>query len=398
MARDARLLAGLAAAFAVCLVVPASSAASVGTYGPLIEHWDGTAWTRVPAAGPADDLSAVTAVSATDVWAFGPYNIKSAVAEHWDGFSWQQVPMPVPLGTNEVELEGAAARSATDVWVVGTQAGSGTNDGYRTLIEHWDGIAWKVVPSPNPPRGPAQLGGVAVLSPTNAWAVGWYKGPHALGTLVLHWNGTKWSRVPSPSPAKRGVRPDAALSAVVALSPRNVWAVGGYVRYKNRRHSAATLVLRWNGKHWKREPSANPGGIGHPNELDAVAADPAGRLWAAGSYRNGSGSEQPLTERRRSSKWRSRPAQAAPVAAYECTLESLAAVSANDVWAAGTYLDDARDFLPVSLVEHWDGHSWTIVPTPAEGAPTGFDALHGIAAVSATDIWAVGETGEAGTP
>jgi hypothetical protein len=85
VAGNARLLAGLVAAFAVCVVVPgASSAASAGTYGPLIEHWDGTAWTRVAAAGPADDLSAVAAVSAKDVWAFGTYNINSAVAENWD--------------------------------------------------------------------------------------------------------------------------------------------------------------------------------------------------------------------------------------------------------------------------------------------------------------------------
>lgn len=394
MARDSRLLGWLAAAFAVCLVVAgSSSAAPSGTYGPLIEHWDGTAWTHVPAAGAADSLSAVTAVSATDVWAFGTYNINSAVAEHWDGSSWQQVPMPVPQGTEEVELYRAAARSATDMWVVGTRAGSGTNHGYRTLIEHWDGIAWKVVPSPSPTPGPSQLGGVAVLSPKNAWAVGWYKGPDALQTLVLHWNGTKWKRVRSPNPSDPDARTEDALAAVAALSARNVWAVGSYRHRKGRRHSHVTLVLHWDGKHWKRSPSPNPGGIGHSNGLDDVAADPAGHLWASGSYRNGSGSEQPLVERRRARRWRSVPAQAAPVPAPELALEALAPLAANDVWAAGTYLDDTRDFAPVALVEHWDGHSWSILPTPNGLGPTGFEALHGIAAVSPTDIWAVGEAG-----
>lgn len=394
MAGNARLLSCLAAAFAVCLVVAgSSSAASRGTYGPLIEHWDGTAWTRVPAAGAADELSAVVAVSATDVWAFGMYDIKSAVAEQWDGVSWRQVPMPVPQGTDEVELEGAAARSATDVWVVGTWAGPGTGGGYRTLVEHWDGTAWKVVPSPSPTPGPAQLSGVAALSSKNAWAVGWYKGPHALETFVLHWNGTKWKRVRSPNPSDPGIRPYDPLAAVAALSARNVWAVGTYLHRKNHRHSYVTLVLHWNGKHWKRSPSANPGGVGHTNELVAVAADPAGHLWAAGGYRNGSGSEQPLVERRRTRGWRNVPARAAAVAAPQLALESLAPLAANDVWAAGTYLDDTRDFAPVALVEHWDGHSWSIVPTPHPVEPTGFDALHGIAAVSSTDVWAVGEAG-----
>jgi hypothetical protein len=394
VAGNSRLLGCVAAAFAVCLVVAgASSAASRGTYGPLIEHWDGTAWTRVPAAGPADDLSAIAAVAATDVWAFGTYDIKSAVAEHWDGSSWQQVSMPVPAGTDEVELESAAANSAADVWVVGTRAGSGTHDGYRPLIEHWNGTAWKVVPSPSPPRGPAQLLGVAALSPANAWAVGWYKAPGALETLVLHWNGTKWRRVRSPNPSDPRSRSYDELAAVAALSARNVWAVGTYLHRKNHRHSYVTLVLHWNGKHWKRSPSANPGGVGHANVLNAVAADPGGQLWAAGGYRNGSGSEQPLVERRRLRGWRGVPAQAAPVAAPELALESLAPLAANDVWAAGTYLDDTRDFAPVALVEHWDGHSWTIVPTPGPADPTGFEALHGIAAVSASDVWAVGEAG-----
>jgi hypothetical protein len=298
--------------------------------------------------------------------------------------------MPVPQGTNYVDLYGAAARSATDVWVVGREAG---DSGYRALIEHWDGTAWKVVPSPSPTRGAAELDGIAVLSRTNAWAVGSSKG---VGTLVLHWNGTRWKRVPSPNPGDSGIRPSDYLTAVAAISARNVWAVGSYLHRKNGRRSYVTLVLHWDGKHWKQSPSANPGGIGHANELDAVAADPAGHLWASGAYRNGSGSEQPLVERGRTRAWRSVPAQAAPVAAYECTLESLAPLAANDVWAAGTYLDNSRDYASVALVEHWDGHSWRIVQTPDLVHPNGYAILHGIAAVSATDIWAVGEAGTIG--
>jgi hypothetical protein len=172
-----------------------------------------------------------------------------------------------------------------------------------------------------------------------------------------------------------------------------VWAVGTYLHRKDHRRSYVTLVLHWNGTRWKRSPSPNPGGVGHANELDAVGADPAGHLWAAGAYRNGSGSEQPLVERRRTRAWRNVPARPAPVAAPQLALESLAPLASNDVWAAGTYLDDARDFLPVALVEHWDGHAWRIVPTPHSADPTAYDALHGIAAISATDIWAVGEAG-----
>jgi hypothetical protein len=39
------------------------------------------------------------------------------------------------------------------------------------------------------------------------------------------------------------------------------------------------------------------------------------------------------------------------------------------------------------LIEHWDGSSWTIVPSPQPGLSR---ELYGVVALSATDVWAVG--------
>jgi hypothetical protein len=56
----------------------ADNAWVVGTYGlmvyfPLIEHWNGTAWTQVPSPDPGSDgdLHAVAATSADTAWAVG---------------------------------------------------------------------------------------------------------------------------------------------------------------------------------------------------------------------------------------------------------------------------------------------------------------------------------------
>ena len=59
------------------------------------------------------------------------------------------------------------ATSSTNAWAVGALPG--------TPIEHWNGSAWKVVPSPGG-SSPGQLFGVAATSPTNVWAVGNYFG------------------------------------------------------------------------------------------------------------------------------------------------------------------------------------------------------------------------------
>ena len=55
---------------------------------------------------------------------------------------------------------GVAAISASDVWVVGADEPSNTP---QTLIHHWDGTAWSVVPSPNSATG-GYLAAVAALS------------------------------------------------------------------------------------------------------------------------------------------------------------------------------------------------------------------------------------------
>jgi hypothetical protein len=72
--------------------------------------------------------------------------------------------------------------------------------------------------------GHLQFGGVsavAALSPTNVWAVG--AGPGSSGdipaALIEHWNGTSWSIVSTPS----GPR---SLAGMTALSGGTVIAAG----------------------------------------------------------------------------------------------------------------------------------------------------------------------------
>src|SRR5260221_14068284 len=61
--------------------------------------------------------------------------------------SWTGAPPPSPSTTSNA-LQGVSVISACDAWAVGSDMnGSGTD---QTLIEHWDGSAWNVVPSPDP--------------------------------------------------------------------------------------------------------------------------------------------------------------------------------------------------------------------------------------------------------
>src|SRR5207248_4519001 len=133
-------------------------------------------------------------VSSTDVWAVGRGH--GTMAIHWDGSSWTNVHTPDPASLTS-EFKGVAAASSSDVWAVGDAAQEASR--IRTLIEHWDGSRWAIVPSPNRPGVPNALEGVEVVLSTDVWAVGHSGKATEWSTLGGHWAGSEWSIVPSPT-------------------------------------------------------------------------------------------------------------------------------------------------------------------------------------------------------
>jgi hypothetical protein len=115
--------------------------------------------------------------------------------------------------------------AAKYVWAVGIDI---TSTGrWKTLIERWKGTSWSRVTSPNP-SGNQQLEAVSASSKTDAWAV---------GTIAAHWNGTNWSRVTLPKPA------GTFLTAVTDISPTNAWAAGFYTASSGNQHP---VIEHWN--------------------------------------------------------------------------------------------------------------------------------------------------------
>jgi hypothetical protein len=163
----------------------------------LIEHWDGTAWQIVespnPGVPPTDVVvRGVAATSPTNAWVVGEYGGGpwQPLIEHWNGTAWTVQKFAGPDGPpSQAVLSGVTATSATNAWAVGHY-----RDG--RLVLHWNGTAWHVQKSPNPGKFGNYLYAVSATSPTNAWAVGSYYVPQMNGiikALALHWNGTTWT-------------------------------------------------------------------------------------------------------------------------------------------------------------------------------------------------------------
>ena len=269
---------------------------------PYAERWNGTGWsaTRVPLgtvypSGQAAQLNGVTEVAPGDGWAVGtvsdPASFASkTLAYHWDGTAWTRRPTPNPAGPSQAnELNAVAARSAADVWAAG-------GDNYETvsLVLHWNGTAWRQVSVPDigsldavtvaPGRVwvaggdqvdqfdgttwiklPAPQSGLIITgladNAAGLWAVGYVEftcgeGQVCTSSAAALWNGTTWTAVPAGG--------GTALSGVVAAGSQVLAAAGPRV-----------VQLSLTGATAQITPAINP-------QLTAIAADPAGNPWAAG--------------------------------------------------------------------------------------------------------------------
>jgi hypothetical protein len=406
-------------------------------------HWDGSAWTEIPnpaSGSSANILSGVAMTSADNVWAVGLQNNGQALVEHWNGSVWSvdpgagggplpgvtmvnagdiwavrdnlydpptepltqhysdpcvtptptvtgtpatATPSPTPMppcagqwGTVAVpgaapgsQINGLATIAQNDAWAAGYVTNAQGVE--QTLMLHWDGSLWNAVPSPNHGSGNNRLNAVTAQAANDVWAVGQAAEGGGTTTLTLHWNGSTWTEVASPSPGAT----DNQLNGVLSLAADNAWAVGAA--------DMDTLILHWNGTNWSQVASPSPGGVYGASFLNSVSALAANDIWAAGAYQV-VGYGDTLVLHWDGTSW-TQVDSPSPGVQYDDVLKSVVMVSTGDGWAVGSY---TFNNIRRTLTLHWDGTSWTQVPSPGGGSGDNF--LYGSAATGPTDVWAVG--------
>ena len=167
-----------------------------------------------------------------------------------------------------------------------------------------------------------------------------------------------------------------ALRAVATVSATDVWAVGG-----GQLAGSKTLIEHWDGAHWSVVTSPNPGSI--YDILDGVTAVSESSVWAVGYDSNTGGVTQTLTEHWDGARWS--VVTSPNPSSVENTLFGVAAISASSVWAVGITTSTSQR----PLVEHWNGSHWSVVTSPSPGSKG--NSLSGVAVVSASSVWAVGD-------
>ncbi len=291
------------------------------------------------------DLAGIAVASPCNAWAVGT-NLDKTLIEHWDGRAWKQVRSPNKPRrkgvTSEDSLSGVAASSFGNAWAVGsTNAFSAHAFLFdHTLTEHWNGARWSRVPSPDPGSGQNEnvLEAVAATSNGGAWAVGWFTSGNSAGyqTLILRWQRGRWARVPSPTP--QGAF-NLKLTGVSVISSSDAWAVGYYsLESPGVPFQIRTLTEHWDGQRWTIVPSPDPAGHGlrRFSQLDAVAATASG-VWAVGTYARPGAGSRTLTEFWNGSTWARVPSPTPPGRHPAATLSAVTVLPGGHAWAAGGY-------------------------------------------------------------
>jgi hypothetical protein len=353
---------------------------------PVSGNWQKAISPNITGTTTDNELLGVAAISNNDVWAVGwsqdpggPQYVKRTLTQHFDGNSWNIVPSPNPSNDVVTQLYSVSAASANDVWAVGSSHNG--NLPSRTLIEHWDGTRWSIVPSPSPDTQFNELRGVVALSAINAWAVG-YRGGTTTETpiepFILHWDGANWSQVASPNIKGRANQ----LFGITALSANDIWAVGGA--------GGAPLALHWNGSLWSLISVVADAGLSS-EKFTAVAGTASNDVWAVGDGKGFFTNQSFATIRHwDGTRWTDKLCRATsasnPPDGYEgggsgAYFTGVAAAGANDVWAVGVVGSGP-------MILHWDGRAWTTVAHPR--AFPNAASLRAVATSSGGSAWSVG--------
>ncbi|MGH7665975.1 MAG: hypothetical protein ACREOA_02920 [Candidatus Dormibacteria bacterium] len=225
---------------------------------PLVEHWNGSLWSIVPAADPVPEypssklgiqalfysgeppgafgdatLMGVTAISHSDIWTVGQYSPNDGtipsetLTEHWDGSSWsivaapdRSLPEPLAAGSTRANdvLTAVAAAPDGSLWAAGEAAPS------AGIVLKRDAGSWKFEDAPpltaalyrgtppGPLSYPSPLYSVLAPSSSSVWIV---------GAAILHWDGSSWTATYTAGGTDFG-----SLYAGAAVTSDDFWAAG----------------------------------------------------------------------------------------------------------------------------------------------------------------------------
>ena len=358
-------------------------------------------WNIIPSpnTGPTDSsfLMSTACPNAWSCWAVGGVfsslgnnSQPNALIDSWNGSTWSVGSDVTPPDTQASLLWSVDCVSSSDCWAVGAQEPDNQQQPV-TLAENWNGSVWSVVPTP---AVSGYLFSVTCSNASDCWAVGdsldGQQNP--LNGIIYHWDGSQWSQ---SLRASSGQTYD-QFASVTCASSSDCWAVG-YAGPNQLQYNflpgiapsvvgSAALIEHWDGTDWSIAPTpaaAAPMG----QDLTSVTCSGSSDCWAVGSTMDASGNpSSSLVENWNGSTWTVTPSLDPLTPAN--ILTAVTCLDASDCWAAGaTDAASGQNTTPIPYIENWNGSSWTVEPSPNVVA---FGYLSGLTCVPRSGCFTTG--------
>jgi hypothetical protein len=383
-----------------------------GSSAPLAELWNGTGWSVLRgAAGPGSQgsLDGVSCSSPSSCTAVGgglmPSGASADPAELWNGSTWTAEPLPgfISHGTTlpVVSLSGVSCVPSGGCDAVGYHSTYG-DQGSEVVTAEWNGSAWSDQQEPASTQTNAQLSALSCPAATACEAV---------GSEVEGWNGTVWSPQNHSLPAGGSLQGDSCTSPTACVAVGDETGNSG----KANRIFADTF----DGTAWTRAPIATPSSASLP-QLTGISCQAVASCTAVGSDTDAAGVSVPLVLTDSGSGWTPATTPSLSVADHSSSLTSVSCAAPGSCMAVGTDAggvltlrslaghfspqaapnpgdgNDASNTMPApasvacptsrtcrmvgsytnaagndnGFAERWNGTSWALQPTPAEGSDT----------------------------
>jgi hypothetical protein len=315
----------------------------------------------------ADFLNGVSCVSPANCTAVGEYyqtvaGRQRTLIERWNGTAWRVEPSP-STGRASI-LDSVSCASATSCTAVGS------------LIIGWNGRSWKVELRSSP------FVSVSCLAPNSCMAVGVTShGAPESG----YWDGTNWKLEPMPRP--RHPAQSITLAGVSCTEPSFCLAVGDYSygvgAMPSPRARDKTLAERWNGSSWQVIHSVD---MSRWDQLSAVSCTSPRACTAVGS----SASQQfALAERWDGARWQTQHVPDVNRIGYT-RLTAVSCSHDSACMALGNYNGGA-----LAIAESWNGAAWRLHPMPSPPQPEPDIQPASLSCTQPTACVAVGTDGSA---
>ncbi len=359
-----RVIAGLLAVIGTTLGVAAAAGASTQVV---------TTVTTPTSSTVGDQLSAIACPSATDCIAVGTSypssgaSGPSAIAEQWNGTSWAVVTLPPPSGTPSgagSSLAAVACPTSTTCFAVGIGA------------YEWNGGTWSTVNLPAPAGSSTNFMGMSCPSPTLCFVLGGAMNTSSTSIsstgIIDEWSSGSWSSVANvPQPSASGLYN--VMTAISCPSATACLAVGTSQPAASGSTPPTSVADEWNGTTWS-SIAPSPSGQG----LSAVGCATTTTCFLAGPGT--------LLD------WNGSTFTSATMPGSSPYINALTCVSATACYAEGLSNGSGTTS---TLLDAWDGTSWSKIPTPNGAGP--INALSGLACPASNQCFAVGYSATCGS-